>query len=145
MKTQPTSDNAASGCYGLSLSELCGLLAVQPAAVIRWIKRGRTLRDGTRLHLRATLTPSGWRVHREDVDAFTAALTADRLGHAAPDVPPARQQARQSHERAERELAAAGFLVAQATNDDASRFRGRRRRKLKRPQSTQREARSVPQ
>jgi hypothetical protein len=75
-----------------------------PAALNRAILKGVKLRDGSRRKLRARWFPCGWGVTQEDVEAFLAALTRDRLGAepaAPPRVPAARRRA---HEAAEREL-----------------------------------------
>ena len=54
-----------------------------PSAPVRWIQKGALLSTGERARLKALSTPGGWRVRREDLDAFLETLTADRL---RPDV-----------------------------------------------------------
>jgi hypothetical protein len=55
-------------------------LSNHPSAPIRWITRGAVLSNGQRLKLQAVRTPGGWRIRRDWLDAFLAALTADRQG-----------------------------------------------------------------
>jgi hypothetical protein len=57
---------------------------VHPSAVVRHLTRGCKLRDGSKVYLAGTVTPGGWVVTREAVEAFFARLTADRLGAPAP-------------------------------------------------------------
>ena len=51
-----------------------------PTRVIRFMKVGTKLSDGSPLHMRAVATPAGLRTTREWVEEFLAALTADVLG-----------------------------------------------------------------
>ena len=72
--------------------------------------RGVRLSDGRTLKLRAVRRPGGWMSTDAWVDEFIAALTADRTGE--PAEPPAIRTPtarRRDIERAEQELAAAGF------------------------------------
>jgi hypothetical protein len=69
--------------FGRKLVEQARRLETHPNTLIRWIKSGVKLRDGSRLQLRATLTPGGWRLTDSDINMFYSALTADRLGQAA--------------------------------------------------------------
>ena len=55
------------------------------SALVRWIKKGTSRRDGSRLHLRAIRTPGGWRVAEEWLQEFYDALTSDHLGVDAHD------------------------------------------------------------
>jgi hypothetical protein len=48
------------------------------AAVTRWITDGVTMRDGSRLRLRAVRFPAGWRTTDEWVSEFISALTTDK-------------------------------------------------------------------
>jgi hypothetical protein len=73
--------------------------STHPATVSRWIMRGVRLRDGFWLKLAATRTPGGWLVTDGALDAFLAALTADRTGEPVAAVPSATA-------RRQRELAA---------------------------------------
>jgi hypothetical protein len=59
--------------------------------------------------LRATRYPGGWSLTEADLDEFTDALTADRLGDAAPAPP--RSPARRTRDlaRVDRELAHMGL------------------------------------
>jgi hypothetical protein len=59
-----------------------------PATFWRWIVKGVSLRDGTRIKLPGVKSPGGWLVTPEALAAFLAALTADRLNEPAP-APPA--------------------------------------------------------
>jgi hypothetical protein len=83
---------------------------VHVATLTRWILKGCRASAGTRIKLRATRFPAGWRTTDEWVAEFLDALTADRAGLAAP-APSSRapDRRRRDIERAERELAAAGF------------------------------------
>jgi hypothetical protein len=84
---------------------------VHVATIARWRDPGVRSRDGkTRIQLRCTRTPSGWRTSVQAVHEFFDALTADRTGQSVP-APTSRTPARRrrDHERAERELAAAGL------------------------------------
>jgi hypothetical protein len=80
-----------------------------PQAWIRDILKGRPLASGSRLYLKGTRFPDGWRVSDADLTAFLEALTADKLG--AHGVIPAPTSARSSasHEAADRQLEAAGW------------------------------------
>lgn len=62
-----------------TVSEIAHELGCHPSAVTRWIQKGAALSTGERVKLRAIATPGGWRVKREDLDAFLEVLTADRL------------------------------------------------------------------
>jgi hypothetical protein len=57
-------------------------LNCHPSGPVRWITKGAMLSDGQRLKLKALRTPGGWRIRRDWLDAFLAALTADRQGGA---------------------------------------------------------------
>lgn len=70
--------------YGRRLVEQARRLDTHPNSITRHIRNGVLLRDGSRLRLRATVTPGGYRITDADVDAFYEALTADRLGESAP-------------------------------------------------------------
>jgi hypothetical protein len=62
----------------LSPSHIARILNCHPSAPVRWIQGGSLLSSGVRLKLQAVRTPGGWRVRREWLDQFLAALTADR-------------------------------------------------------------------
>jgi hypothetical protein len=80
-----------------------------PSKVVRHIIRGAKQKDGSRLKLKATRFPGGWGVTQEDFDQFIAALTADRMGEAAPA--PLRSPGRRQRDldRVDRELAEMGL------------------------------------
>src|SRR4051812_45513222 len=61
-----------------TVSEIAHELGCHPSAPVRWIQRGAVLSTGERVKLRAIATPGGWRIRREDLDAFLEVLTADR-------------------------------------------------------------------
>jgi hypothetical protein len=92
----------------LSLVAIGRELDKHPSAPLRWINRGTVLASGERVKLVAVRTPGGWRVRREDLDAFLATLTADRL---QPEETPARTSAPNAARIAKMndELARAGF------------------------------------
>jgi hypothetical protein len=46
-------------------------------SIKRWIKAGVVLRDNSRVYLKATRFPYGWRIAPEDFDSFLQRLTAD--------------------------------------------------------------------
>jgi hypothetical protein len=58
-----------------------------PAKIVRSIVRGTAsrARPGERLRLRAIRDSQGWLTTAEWIEEFLAALTADRLGAAAPN------------------------------------------------------------
>jgi hypothetical protein len=68
--------------------------ATHPATLSRWITKGVSMRDGSRLKLAAIRAPGGWLVADEAVDDFLERLTADRTGEPAP-APPSATAARQ--------------------------------------------------
>jgi hypothetical protein len=90
--------------YGRRLVEQARRLDTHPNTLIRHVRSGVRLRDGSRLRLRATVTPGGYRIADSDVDLFYTALTADRLGASQPAVPPPSSKA---HQAADAALAAA--------------------------------------
>jgi hypothetical protein len=63
-----------------SPTDIARRLSNHPSAPIRWITKGTVLSNGQRLKLQAVRTPGGWRIRRDWLDAFLAALTADRQG-----------------------------------------------------------------
>lgn len=63
----------------LKVVDVARRLGNSPSAVTRWIMKGASLRDGSRVRLEAIRTPGGWRVTQEALDAFFATLTEDRL------------------------------------------------------------------
>jgi hypothetical protein len=67
----------------LRVVDVARQLGRKPATPNRWILKGTTLRDGTRLRLAATRTPGGWLIEQADLDGFLARLTADALGQPA--------------------------------------------------------------
>jgi hypothetical protein len=80
---------------------------ISPQTVIRHIRKGVRLSDGSIVRLPATLMPGGYRVRDEDADAFYAKLTRDRLGvEAAPLAP---TPGPKSHADADAALAADGW------------------------------------
>jgi hypothetical protein len=92
----------------LSLVAIARELACHPSGPLRWITRGALLTSGERIKLVASRTPGGWRVRREDLDAFLAILTADRL---RPEETSARTSSpnRARVAQMEKDLAGAGF------------------------------------
>ncbi|MGO8903921.1 MAG: hypothetical protein ACLQU5_37140 [Isosphaeraceae bacterium] len=58
-----------------------------PSAPTRWIMKGASLTDGSRVKLRAVRAPGGWLVRRSDLDQFLEVLTADRLRESTPPEP----------------------------------------------------------
>jgi hypothetical protein len=77
---------------------------ISPAALVRWIKEGSKLRDGSRLKLKATRMPGGWLTSQAWVREFLDALTADKNGSLVP-FPGAEERAAQATAR----LQARGF------------------------------------
>lgn len=94
------------GQYGRRVAEQARRLGISPATLIRHLRRGSLLLDGSRLRCPATKLPGGYRVRDDDADRYYAALTADRLGPSAPIV---RERADHRHEVADAALQAAGW------------------------------------
>jgi hypothetical protein len=88
----------------LSLVAIGRELDCHPSAPLRWITRGAQLATGERVKLLAVRTPGGWRVQREDLDAFLAILTTDRLPPADAPAPSAKRL-----KKMRADLNAAGF------------------------------------
>jgi hypothetical protein len=57
---------------------------IHPTTVLKWIRRGVHLPDGTTLRLRATKRPGGWMVAGEDLDEFLDRYAAAALDEAVP-------------------------------------------------------------
>jgi hypothetical protein len=91
----------------LKIIDVCRERGVTPSAVSRWIGKGVLLADGSRVRLRATANPHGWRIDRHDLNAFLAAVTADRLTQAG-----AADEIRSpgEDEQLKKDLAAAGAI-----------------------------------
>jgi hypothetical protein len=98
----------AEPAASLSTTDIARECACHPSAPVRWIQRGALLSDGRRLRLRATRLPGSWRVYREDLEQFLAALTQDRQRD---DAAPAQRAAPipQRLARLRAELAESGF------------------------------------
>jgi hypothetical protein len=92
----------------LTLCAIARLLDCHPSAPLRWIAQGSLLSTGERLRLRAVRTPGGWRVRREDLDAFLSTLTADRLRPEDTSVPKSTAKSQRVAKMREG-LAAAGY------------------------------------
>jgi len=92
----------------LSPSEIARELNLHPSAPVRWCNRGAVLSDQTRIRLKHIRLPGGVRIKREDLDAFIAALTDDRLQTSrAADPKPSPKAPRVA--KLKSELAEAGF------------------------------------
>jgi hypothetical protein len=101
----PTDSHPA---YGRRVVDQARRLDRHPNTLIRHIRTGVLLRDGSRIRLQATVTPGGYRISDADIDVFYGALTRDRLGTPAPSVRSPGQTSR-DHDRADAALAEAGF------------------------------------
>jgi hypothetical protein len=84
-------------------------LGVHPNTLIRHVRKGKKLRDGSIVRPRATVAPGGYYLHDHDLDEFFAILTADKLGEPATD--PARdvEKRNKAAEAADRALEANGW------------------------------------
>lgn len=80
---------------------------ISPQTVIRHIRKGVRLSDGSIIRLPATMMPGGYRVRDEDADAFYARLTRDRLG--ADAAPLETGPISKAHANADATLEAAGW------------------------------------
>src|SRR5262249_30392190 len=85
---------------------------VGPPAVVRWMRRGVLLRDGSRLFMKHICVPGGSRFRPEWLDEFLAAIAADRMSdHAVPAQSSPKPPAKSARiERMRGELRAAGFI-----------------------------------
>jgi hypothetical protein len=106
MSTSP-SDPPAS-ILGRRLVEQARRLGIHPNTLIRHIRKGKKLSDGSIVRPRATVTPGGFYLRDEDLDQFFAILTRDKNGESA-SVLPSLAAADNSHQVADAALAAAGW------------------------------------
>jgi hypothetical protein len=65
----------------LAPADIARELDRHPSAVVRWMRQGAILSDGTRLFLRFVRLPGGYRVRPEWLNEFLSGLTADRKHH----------------------------------------------------------------
>jgi hypothetical protein len=65
----------------LAPADIAQTHGIHPSAVVRWMRRGAILSNGSRLYLRFVRLPGGYRIKPEWLDEFLAALTADRQGY----------------------------------------------------------------
>jgi hypothetical protein len=91
----------------LKIGDVCRQQDVSPSAVTRWISKGTLLGDGSRVKLKATAVPGGWRIDRRDLAAFLSVVTKDRLAElgAAEDI-----RTPGEDDALKKDLAAAGLL-----------------------------------
>jgi hypothetical protein len=82
---------------------------VNPATLFRHITKGKRLRSGVVIRLKATCTPGGWVITAEAVEEFLEALTRDRLGDIEPAPAPLTSARRRAVERAEAACDALGI------------------------------------
>jgi len=94
----------------LTPSQIAQRLGTHSGTVIRWIARGTTLLDGSRLKLGATRTPGQWRVDPAALDAFLERLTADRSNRAGQSDPTPKPIKTARAQKLNAELAAAGLI-----------------------------------
>ena len=64
----------------LTTNEIARQKSVHPSAVVRWMRRGAVLANGTRVFLRYERLPGGYRVKPEWLEEFLEALAANRSG-----------------------------------------------------------------
>jgi hypothetical protein len=66
----------------------------------RAILKGAALRDGSRIFLKATRLPAGWRIEREDLELFLSGLTAGWQADSKANAPAPRASAQRKAEAA---------------------------------------------
>jgi hypothetical protein len=100
--------NAPPSILGRRLVEQARRLGVHPNTLIRHVRKGKRLSDGTVVRPRATVAPGGYYLHDADLDEFFAILTRDKLGDPTPTVR-SKIAGSKAHEDADAALAAAGW------------------------------------
>jgi len=107
----PARDSEVESLQALRpLSEIARLIEVHIATISRWRSPGYLARDASRVSLRCVRFPGGWRTSIGAVNAFLAAVTADRAGPADPQSRPVASKTRERDlAHVDRELDAAGI------------------------------------
>jgi hypothetical protein len=90
---------------------------IHSTTVLKWIKRGVRLPDGTTLKLRATKRPGGWMIAPADLGEFLevyAAAAAEEVSSPAP----VGDRRRKELDLVDRRLEAAGLGMSTPVDDD---------------------------